>query len=64
MIHSWDDVIREAGLAMYYRVRAPEIVWEERAGLIAIRKLASRNMALVSRWLLVRGERRGGSSRR
>lgn len=51
MLTSFDDLIREATLAMYFGVRVPELVWEERAGLIALRKIASRNVALIRRWL-------------
>jgi phage gp29-like protein len=48
---SWDDLLREACLAIYYGFRTPEIVWEERRGLIAVRTIASRNPELVERWL-------------
>jgi phage gp29-like protein len=48
---SWDDLLREACLAIYYGFRAPELVWEERAGLLALRKVASRSAELVERWL-------------
>ncbi|MCC2671919.1 MAG: hypothetical protein K0Q72_4390, partial [Armatimonadetes bacterium] len=51
MSHSWDALIREACQAIYFGFRAPEIVWEERAGLIAIRKVASRNPELIERWI-------------
>lgn len=48
---SWDDLLREATLAVYYGYRVPEIVWEERAGLLAVRKIASRNPEMLERWL-------------
>lgn len=51
MAQSFDSVISEACLAIYYGFRIPEIVWEERDGQIAIAKIASRNPELVERWL-------------
>ncbi|MFN3652214.1 MAG: DUF935 family protein [Armatimonadota bacterium] len=51
MEHSWDDLIREGCLAIYYGWRVPEIVWEERDSLFRIRKVASRNPELVEQWL-------------
>lgn len=50
MEQSWDALIREACLSIYFGFRAPEIVWEERDGLIGIRKIASRNPELIERW--------------
>lgn len=51
MVQSFDSVISEACLAIYYGFRVPEIVWEERDGQVAIRKIASRNPELLERWL-------------
>lgn len=51
MEESWDDLLRQAGLAIYYGCAVPEIVWEERAGLLMIRRIAPRSLALVERWL-------------
>lgn len=51
MKHSFDDLLRECCLAIHYGWRVPEIVWEERNGLVAIRKVASRNLERVERWL-------------
>ncbi|HEU4752115.1 MAG TPA: DUF935 family protein, partial [Armatimonadota bacterium] len=51
MEQSWDQLIREACLAIYFGFRVPEIVWEEREGLLAIRKVAGRNPRLIERWL-------------
>lgn len=48
---SFDGVVREACSATYFGFRVPEIVWEERAGVVAIRKIASRNPELVERWI-------------
>lgn len=48
---SWDAVLREACLAVYFGFRVPEIVWEEREGALAVQKLASRNPELVDQWL-------------
>lgn len=48
---SFDDLLREGTLAIYYGCRAPEIVWEERAGVVAIAKVASRNPELMEAWL-------------
>lgn len=51
MEQTFDDLLREAALAIYYGFRVPEIVWEERSGVLAIRKIASRNPRLIERWL-------------
>ncbi len=51
MEHSFDDLLAECTQAIYYGWRVPEIVWEERAGLLAIKKVAPRNPELVERWL-------------
>jgi hypothetical protein len=48
---SFDDLLREACLAVYYGFRIPEILWEEREGALAIEHIASRNPKLVERWL-------------
>lgn len=48
---SWDDLLREACLAIYYGFRIPEIIWEERAGMVCVQRIASRNPELVERWL-------------
>lgn len=48
---SWDALLREGCLGIYGGFRVPEIVWEERAGLIAVRKIASRNPEMVERWI-------------
>lgn len=50
MEHSFDDMLREACLAIYFGFRVPEIVWEEREGRLDIGKLASRNPELLERW--------------
>lgn len=47
----WDEVLREGCLAIYYGFRVPELVWEERAGLVMLRRVAGRNPELVERWL-------------
>jgi phage gp29-like protein len=51
MEESWDDLLREACLAIYYGFRIPEIVWEDREGAVWVRCVASRNPELVERWL-------------
>ena len=51
MEHSFDDFLREGLLAVYYGFRVPEIVWDEEAGLITIRKVAGRNLERIERWL-------------
>jgi len=48
---SWDDLLREATLAIYYGFRVPEIVWEEREGRIDVARIAPRNPELLERWL-------------
>lgn len=50
MERSWNEVLREACLAIHFGFRVPEIVWEERKGLVRVRDLASRNPELVERW--------------
>lgn len=47
---SWSDVLREGCLAIHFGFRVPEIVWEERPGLVAVADLASRNPELLERW--------------
>lgn len=53
MEQSFDDLMREACLAIYYGWRVPEIVWRQDTpgGLLSIRKVAQRNPELVNRWL-------------
>jgi phage gp29-like protein len=57
---SWDDLLREATLGIYYGFRTPEICWEEREGLVAIRKLGSRNPELIESWLYDEGGQLAG----
>lgn len=51
MENSWTDLLRDATLAIYYGWRVPEVVWEERRGLLAVARVAPRNPELVERWL-------------
>lgn len=51
MEESWDDLLMQATSAVYYGTAIPEIVWEEREGRIAIRKIAARQVSLVEQWL-------------
>lgn len=51
MEESWDDLLQQATAAVYFGTAIPEIVWEEREGRIAIRKIAARQVSLVEQWL-------------
>ncbi len=51
MEQPFSAVVREACLAIHFGFRVPEIVWEERAGLVAVADVASRNPELVERWV-------------
>lgn len=51
MEESWDDLLREACLAIYFGFRVPELVWEERGGLLWLARVASRSSELLERWL-------------
>lgn len=60
MAQSWDEVMRECCLAIYYGWRVPEIVWDEQDGRIIVKRLAPRSLQLVDRWIYDQaGELRG-----
>ncbi|MGE4406400.1 phage portal protein family protein [Pseudomonas sp.] len=52
MTHTWDDFLRHALLAVLTGFSVHEKVWEQRDGLLWLRKLAPRHPRTVSSWLL------------
>lgn len=56
----WDDLLRQAALAIYYGYAVPELVWEEAAGLLRLRRIAARSLELVEQWLYDQAGRPAG----
>jgi len=51
MTHTWDDFLRHALLAVLIGFAVHEKVWEQRNGLLWLRKLAPRHPRTISSWL-------------
>lgn len=51
MTQTWDEFVRHAALAVLYGFSVHEKVWEDRDGLLAIRKLPGRHPKTHSKWL-------------